>query len=226
MFGRMNILSDCGPIGMRAAPADLAYCAADLPHLLAANDAPATPPSIVLAPLPDRVEAIRARLAAAGPAPYIGLTWRAGIQQRDRLSKIVPQDAISTALRGIEATPIALQRMPAESEIDTLANDIGRPVADFTDLNDDLEDMLACVGLIDDYVCVSNTNVHLRAACGLPSGVLVPHPPEFRWMSTGEESPWFPNCPLYREDYRNGWAIAAEKLANDLKTALEAGSNG
>ena len=70
---------------------------------------------------------------------------------------------------------------------------------DFTALNEDLEDMLALLSFMDDYVCVSNTNFHLRAVRGRVGRVLVPNPPEFRWMAEGEESPWFPGCKVYRQ---------------------------
>lgn len=43
-----------------------------------------------------------------------------------------------------------------------------------------------------------HTNVHLRAAAGGASRVLVPNPAEFRWMAAGSLSPWFPDSKVYR----------------------------
>ena len=59
--------------------------------------------------------------------------------------------------------------------------------------------MAAVLSLIDEYVGVSNTNMHIRAGLGKTARVLVPFPPEFRWMHAGSQSPWFAGCQLYRQ---------------------------
>ncbi|RPJ44071.1 MAG: hypothetical protein EHM16_16420 [Betaproteobacteria bacterium] len=88
---------------------------------------------------------------------------------------------------------------------------------DFSDLNDDLESMLALLELIDDYVGVSNTNMHLRAAAGRAARVLVPNPPEWRWLALGRASPWFPQFTVYRQSLRGDWNDALRTLARDLQ---------
>jgi hypothetical protein len=78
--------------------------------------------------------------------------------------------------------------------------------------------MLALLAVLDEYVTVSNTNVHLRAAVGRGSRVLVPHPPEFRWMAAGRVSPWFPDSLIYRQDRAGSWDTAFAALTADLET--------
>jgi hypothetical protein len=183
----------------------------DLPFLLGDGNAPA---ALALVAIPELQASLKAQLASFGPGPYVALTWRAGIQDGKSLSKIVPLDALATALPD-NATLISIQRQPANGEIEALAQQIGRPVHDLSHINDDLEAMLALLSLVDDYVGVSNTNMHLRAGLGLPARVLVPHPPEFRWLAAGDRSPWFPDFQIYRAD-RNGWQNAMMRLAADL----------
>jgi hypothetical protein len=91
-------------------------------------------------------------------------------------------------------------------------------VADFTALNDDLEQMLALMSLIDEYVGVSNTNVHLRALANRPTRVLVPCPAEWRWMAAGA-SPWFPGSGVYRQTPDSRWEDALGALRRDLLRA-------
>ena len=92
-----------------------------------------------------------------------------------------------------------------------------------TALNEDLEGMLALVDLLDDYVCVSNTNFHLRAVRGRVGRVLAPNPPEFRWMAEGEESPWFPGTRVYRQTTNHDWNPAFAALERDLAAAWATG---
>lgn len=79
---------------------------------------------------------------------------------------------------------------------------------------------LALVGLLDDYVCVSNTNVHLRHALGKDYRVLVAHSPEFRWMAEGGESPWFPGTTVYRQAAAGDWDTALDTIGRDLLNAF------
>lgn len=198
---------------------DMWLSAGDLPGLLAMQSENDIPPSVRLSVPPADAARARDALHRLGPPPYIGLTWRAGIQKRNRLSKIAPLEGLARGLAGIEASFIALQRLPQPGEISRFADMLGRPVHDMTDLNDDLEAMLAVLDGLDDYVCVSNTNTHLRAGLGKPSHVLVPHPADYRWMRSGDRSPWFPGAKLYRETLADGWVTALAALAADFRTA-------
>jgi tetratricopeptide (TPR) repeat protein len=186
----------------------------DLPYLLGMRDGEVPPPSIAVPPLP-----VETGLRGFGPRPYIGVAWRAGTQgARRRLTKALPLAALAAALRPVNATIAVVQRQPAPGELAAFAAALGRPVADLSPLNDDLEAMLALCGALDDLVCVSNTNVHFRAALGRNSRVLVPAPPEFRWMADGGESPWFPGSRVYRQAPDGGWDAALGALTRDLAT--------
>lgn len=205
------------PEAAAAADYDLTVAVCDLPYLLAGDDAPPAPATIALSPMAGREDALRAELGSFGPPPYIGVTWRAGTRNRERyLFKETPLARLATTLGPIDATVVVLQRAPFEGEIDSFAGALRREVLDLSALNDRLEDMLALVGLLDDHVCVSNTNVHLAAARGRACRVLVPYPPEFRWMASGGQSPWFPDMPVYRQQADGDWGPAFAALARDL----------
>jgi hypothetical protein len=169
------------------------------------------------------LESTKEHLAALGPPPYLGVTWRAGIapeQQRGTdwvLHKAVPLELLCGALRNVKGTLIALQRNPEGAELGRLATLAGRPVHDLTALNEDLEGMLALLALVDDYIGVSNTNMHLRAGAGRRARVLVHCPPEWRWMATGGESPWFPGFRIYRQGVDSEWGDAIAELGRDLR---------
>ncbi len=181
------------------------------------------PPSVEVPVLPERSAEMRARLDGLGPPPYIAVTWRAGVQKRRLLSKIAPLGRLAAALQVVKGTIVVVQRNPAAGEVGKFAAALGRDAHDLTALNEDLEAMLALVDLLDDYVCVTNTNFHLRAVRGRASRVLVPQPPEFRWMAEGDESPWFPGTRVYRQTTAGDWDPAFAALASDLAAAWPTG---
>lgn len=193
----------------------------DLPFLLGLGDGD-VPAPLKLLPLPERVAAMRVRLAACGPAPYVALTWRAGVaagaatgmRQLFKLSKDISLSEFARAAAAAPGTLVAVQRNPQAGEVAGLAERVGRPVHDFSDTNADLEDALALMSCLDDYVGVSNTNIHLLAGVGGRARVLVPSPPEWRWLAQGGESPWFRGFPIYRQCQDGDWNKALSEITN------------
>jgi Tfp pilus assembly protein PilF len=188
---------------------------------------PELPPPLTLQPLAERMASVSERLRRLGPAPYIGLTWRAGTDiegQRGRawqLFKEMPLEFLAKALQvGSGGTLISLQRNPREGETERLAALFGRPLHDLSADNEDLEEMLALLAVLDEYIGVSNANMHLRAGAGRTARVLVPWPAEWRWMISGNESPWFPGFHIYRQNPDGDWSAALERLRGDLLAAF------
>jgi tetratricopeptide (TPR) repeat protein len=193
---------------------------------------PPVPETIRLAPGEAALAAVRERLARAGPPPYLGLTWRGGTPPREQgadvwlLFKEVGLADLAGAVKAFPGTLLGLQRKPAPGELDALSAAASKPVHDFTDLNEDLEAILALVAVIDDYVGVSNTNMHLRAAAGRTARVLAPRPAEWRWMQQGTSSAWFPGFTVYRQSLQGEWHAALTALADDLAAAFPRSRNG
>src|SRR5687767_13513517 len=172
----------------------------DLPWLLGIDEPARFPRALPLLPDSARVRDWRVKLAALGTAPYIALTWRAGTASasgpiRTPMKEIAPA-TLGQRLRGTRATWISVQRLPGVGERESLTAALGATVHDAAFANGDLEEMLALISVVDDYIGVSNTNTHLRAGTGGPMKVLVPHPPEWRWGLKGERSPWFPTATI------------------------------
>ena len=189
----------------------------DLPPLFRAQDP--LPPPLALRAGDAQRQAIAQRLRAAGPRPWIALTWRAGERSPglfDRLFKEAPLAPLGEALRGLQATWISVQRAPAAGEREALEGALGATVHDFSGVNGDLDDALAAMDLVDDYVGVSNTNMHLRAGVGQDARVFVPFAPEWRWGFEGR-SPWFPSMRIYREAPGRDWSGAFAALTRDMR---------
>jgi Tfp pilus assembly protein PilF len=205
-----------------------ALSVADLPFALGAED---TPLPLALTALPARVTAWRERLAAFGPPPYLGVAWRAGTDFGRRsefgtnirsLFKGVPPNRLASVLARAPGSLVSLQRLPDDGEVARFAAAAGRPVFDAAGANEDLDDALALLAVLDDYVGVSSTNVHLAAGLGRPGRVVVPYPPEWRWMLAGEGSPWFPGFAVYREQSSRSFDEVFAALAAGLGRSPDA----
>lgn len=201
---------------------DLILPVGDLPLLLGCFSRAAIPPSIKLAPTEVAALKVQQRLDELGLTKQrlLGVTWRGGtgaVPGRTRtLFKEIELNALAEAIKDWEGAVVILQRAPAEDEIAQLRARIASPVVDFSDYNNDLESMLGLLDIVDMYVGVSNTNMHLMAALGKTARVLVPAPAEWRWMDEGKESPWFPGFSIYRQNFLGDWGAALAELTRDL----------
>lgn len=194
----------------------------DLPALLECEDTPAAWP---LQASDAERSAARGRLAALGPPPYLAVTWRAGTDtarasefggERMALSKHVPPAALAATVRGWPGTVVALQRGARADDAMQFGKALGAPFHDLSFLTDDLPALLGVLAEIDEYVAVSNTNVHLLAGLGRTAKVLLPWPAEWRWMRRDGASPWFPGFAVYRQPPSRDWTEPLARLRQDL----------
>lgn len=202
---------------------------------LCTGDLPLAGGEVIAPPLPLPLDAVRrarwaTRLQAFGPPPYIGVTWRAGIlpqdvqpQQGAYWVKDVSPERLARVLRDLDARVVILQRRATPEDLAAFRQALGRGALDLGEVNDDLQDALAVLSLVDEYVGVSNTNVHLRAGIpGAGARVLVRTPTEWRWGGDAESSRWFPGVRVYRDVPGQDWAGALTALQTDLQRLFAA----
>jgi tetratricopeptide (TPR) repeat protein len=204
---------------------DITLAVGDLPMVLEKvlqTDAPLGM-ALQLQPLQPRVDAMRMMLQNFGPPPYLAVTWRGGTKRIDQkgwrdqvLTKEVPLEVLADGVRDFAGTIISLQRNPEAGETERLAELAGKPVHDASAINADLEDMLALLSHLQEYVGVSNANMHLLAGLDGRARVLIPNPAEWRWMAQGRTSPWFPRFTVYRQSTDLSWVEAVAQLRADL----------
>lgn len=190
-----------------------------LPDLPGRLETDAVPPAFPL-----RDDGARDILSRFGKPPYLGVTWQAGTDVLRKpeygtdlavLHKEISPALLGKAVHGWPGTLVSLQRNPVPAALEALRAAAGIPVHDLSAVNENLLDALAVRAQLDEYVAVSNTNIHLIAGLGCTARVLVPHPPEWRWMREGP-SPWFPGFDVYRQSPKLDWTAALERLRADL----------
>ncbi|MBT9613719.1 MAG: tetratricopeptide repeat protein [Burkholderiales bacterium] len=205
------------------APArDLILPVGDLPLLLACNSTTAIPSSLRFPPTEQAIAKVHQRLSELGLSGQrlLGVTWRGGSPpvpgKPKTLFKQIGLNALADAIKDWKGAIVVLQRKPEAGEIEQLRAQVSCPVHDLSEYNDDLESMLALLDVLDEYVGVSNANMHLMAGLGKTARVLIPFPAEWRWMASGDQSPWFPGFRIYRETVEGGWQLALDAIKRGL----------
>lgn len=221
------VLQGCGEfsdlrVGNSDEAVEIDVLVGDLPYLTGMHSTTDAPKALALPVDAKKVDALANQLSAFGPPPYLGVTWQGGtakikgVKNLKALFKEISPTMLGKLARTWPGTVVLLQRFPRPDALDNFAKALGRAYLDWSHLNDDLTEAIAGLSLLDEYVGVSNTNMHLLAGIGKVARVLVPSPAEWRWMVDGDESPWFPGFHIYRQALDRSWDAALGRLKQDL----------
>ena len=72
-----------------------------------------------------------------------------------------------------------------------------------------------------DLVVSSDTAVpHLAGALGRPVWIGLRHSPEWRWLLSRSDSPWYPSATLFRQPAPGDWDSVISAMAEKLQQQL------
>lgn len=80
---------------------------------------------------------------------------------------------------------------------------------------EDFSDTAALIARMDLIISVDTSVAHLAGAMHKPVWILLPDPPDFRWLLAREDSPWYPSARLFRA-HDHDWT----SVITDVKQAL------
>jgi tetratricopeptide (TPR) repeat protein len=170
-----------------------------------------------LPPLPQaRVKAWQDRLGARDRL-RVGLVWSGNpLHGNDRNR--------STRLRTMadildpRARFYSLQKDPRPDDKAALSER-----ADIIDLTGELFDFVETAALISclDLVITVDTSVaHLAAALACPTWILLPFTPDYRWLLGRDDSPWYPDVRLFRQDESRDYAKVLARVRDGLEPLI------
>jgi hypothetical protein len=93
------------------------------------------------------------------------------------------------------------------------------PLVDLEPLLGDYGDTAFALSLLDGLVSVDTGIVHLAGALGVPTWVMLPRLPDWRWMLERTDSPWYPTLTLCRQEAHWDWPGVVERLVRALSPA-------
>jgi len=65
-------------------------------------------------------------------------------------------------------------------------------------------------------ITVDTALAHLAGALGIPTLLLLPFYPDWRWLLGREDSPWYPSMRLYRQTSPGDWDGVLARIVSDL----------
>ena len=172
---------------------------------------------------PVRQETYRQKLAALPNRPNIGITWQGGARTtRVDLRSVMLGDVWLPLLRQ-DVNWISLQysRLAAD-ECLAFEDKSGIKIHHWPEAatgGDDMDDQAALVAGLDMCVMVCQTGVHVAGALGVPTLVLTPSGPSWRYGVTGN-MPWYDSVSLRRRVKGEPWSEVIERVAAEVDAVL------
>lgn len=134
--------------------------------------------------------------------PRIGLAWAGDPAHPNDHNRSIDLARLAP-LFDLDIDWVSLQKLVREHDEALLAT---VPVRRVDDELGDFADTAALIGAIDLVIAVDSAVAHLAGALGHPVWLLLPDPPDWRWMRARTDSPWYPSARLFRQPAPGKWA--------------------
>jgi tetratricopeptide (TPR) repeat protein len=86
---------------------------------------------------------------------------------------------------------------------------LGPEIADFADT-------MAILKNCERLVSIDTSVAHVAGACGIPTSLVLPYAPDWRWLLNCDDTPWYSSIRLFRQDRPYDWSGVMERVANSL----------
>lgn len=171
---------------------------------------------------PARLATWRERLGNA-TAPRVGLAWSGAadryLDRNPRTGRSMPLACLAGLLQLPWEFHVLQKEIPA-SDAEMLA--AFPKLISHADALEDFADTAALIDAMDLVISVDTAVAHLAGALGKPLWVMLPWATDYRWLESGEQTPWYPTARLFRQQRAGDWDSVVESLGQ----ALLAGAGG
>jgi hypothetical protein len=143
----------------------------------------------------------------------IGIMWSGGSISKIRGRSIALDDL--TGLLGVSREFVSLQKEVSEKDLELLKTQ--RRLRHFGEQQQDFADAAALILNCDFVISVDTSVAHLSAALGKETWILLPFNADWRWLTTRDDSPWYPNVRLFSQQRAGEWSEVLERVAAALE---------
>jgi hypothetical protein len=172
----------------------------------------------VPAPPPARVEAWDNRL---GPRTRfrVGLVWAGNPDHKNDHNRSMTLRTLAPLL-DCDVQFVSLQKGVRDQDRALLAERPG--IVDLTQHLTDFSETAALISCLDLVISVDTSVAHLAGALGAPVWTMVPFNPDWRWLLSRDDSPWYQSMRLFRQPERGDWASVVDSIRRELQSLVSA----
>ena len=172
-----------------------------------------------IVPDPDKVKHFKSILPQ-NKKLKVGLSWSTIGARSSKRTISLNQMAKLLTLPDVEF--INLQYGDTSEERKRFKKDYGVELISFDDLDlmNDFDGLAALIASCDLIITISNVTAHFAGAIGKKTWVIVPIYTQWHWFHERDNSLWYPNVRLLRQEQYGKWEDIIEKSCNEVKIAI------
>jgi hypothetical protein len=199
------------PHGAPLPPFDFQIPLLSLPSVFRTNLAsiPAEIPYLDIPEIVPNRERIAATLAESEGQTRVGLVWAGSRTHKGDAQRSIPPAAFGLlgtlpgiAWHSFQIDTTELPPLPGIVSLDPLLRNLSSTA-------------YALSGM-DLVITVDTALAHLAGALGIPTLLLLPFLPDWRWLLGREDTPWYPSMRLYRQATPGDWPGVLRRIMMDL----------
>jgi Flp pilus assembly protein TadD len=201
-------------IGQPLPPFDVHYPLLSLPMALGTTLGTIPGRASYIAASPEQEKARAGRFDKSRQFLRVGLVWAGrGTHLNDR-NRSIRLDQLARLRKVAGVSFYSLQKGPAGAQAAEGA--FAGELIDWTAELEDFADTAALVANLDLVISVDTAVAHLAGAMGKPVWLLLPTPPDWRWMLKRQDSPWYPTMRMFRRKSAEDWGPVIDDVAKEL----------
>jgi hypothetical protein len=80
----------------------------------------------------------------------------------------------------------------------------------------DFADTMAILRHVERLVTIDTSVAHIAGAIGVPTSLVLPHAPDWRWLLNRDDTPWYPSVRLFRQARAYDWSGVIERVSDSI----------
>jgi tetratricopeptide (TPR) repeat protein len=146
--------------------------------------------------------------------PRVGLVWAGNPKNTVDLRRSIRLSMFTPLSESREIEFHSLQLGEASRQASDLSG--SSRIVDHSSELTDFAQTAALVENLDLVISVDTSVAHLAGALGKPIWIMIPFVPDWRWMLTREDSPWYRTMRIFRQPRPGEWSEVVHRVAHEL----------
>jgi tetratricopeptide (TPR) repeat protein len=175
--------------------------------------------------------AIGSAIPAGADALNVGVVWAGQPKHQNDRNRSLALETLAPLFSVTGTRWFSLQKGDAaEAQLEPLNASLvakgDTPLVPLGPLFSDFTDTARAISRLDLVITVDTGVAHLAGAMGKPVWIMLPFIPDWRWQVNRDDSPWYPNTRLFRQQRARDWGDVVGRIALALaeKVGAKSGS--
>lgn len=146
----------------------------------------------------------------------VGLVWAGSPGHTNDHLRSLPASYLPSLLDGVSAQWVSVQVGARSSDLRVREVAQHADVVDVAQTLTNFVDTAHVLSALDCVVTVDTSVAHLAGALGVPTLLLLPFVPDWRWQLVREDSPWYSSLRVIRQPSPGDWSSVVDRVHREL----------